>query len=142
VNEQRYPVPRASAAPKPTIGRIVLFRSRTGGYTVPAIITATTATLAPKGVEAFEASGGKKGVPPLSGPECVHLTVFTPGLPGQRAGADDFLEPPRSGLVGENVAGTYQEWDVSYDEPGDAQSVLVYNQQAPGTWRWPTRDGA
>ena len=37
---------------KPTIGRIVIFRSRTGDYDVPAIIAGTQDTLNPKNVEA------------------------------------------------------------------------------------------
>lgn len=38
-------------AMKPTIGRIVIYTSRTGDYEVPAIITATVDSLNPKGVE-------------------------------------------------------------------------------------------
>ena len=124
------PDPRTKIpAPQPGIGRIVHYRSRTGDYTVPAIITATVQTLAQKGVDAFTASEGARGVPPLSGDLRVHLTVFTPGLPGQRAGADDFQvesEFPRS----ENFSGCYQEWDVPLDDAAEGE-------QAPGTWRWP-----
>jgi hypothetical protein len=106
----------------PTIGRIVLYRSRTGDYTVPAIVTATVDTLNPKGVELGH-------VPALTGDQHVHLTVLTPGKPGKRRGADDFLvesEHPRS----ENVAGCYQEWDIAAGDPGD---------HGPGTWIWPPR---
>lgn len=115
--------------PIPTIGRIVIFRSRTGNYSVPAIITCTIITLAPKGVEVYEASGGEQGVPPLSGAAHVHLHVLTPGIPGQRADAQDFVvEGVRRS---ENVGGAYQEWDV----PRDPRE----GEQAPGTWRWPER---
>lgn len=106
-----------------TIGRIVVYRSRTGDYSVPAIITATTATLNAKGVELGH-------VPALSSDDHVHLTVFTPGRPGMRRGAQDFLvesEHARS----ENVAGCYQEWDIPHNEfPAD---------DVPGTWSWPHR---
>ena len=110
---------------RPTIGRIVIYRSRTGDYDVPAIVTATTDTLNPKGVEAGH-------IPPLTSPSHVHLTVFTAGKPGLRQGAEDFKvtsEQP----VSENVAGCYQEWDIPEDATRDAEVP-------PGTWRWPTRD--
>lgn len=103
---------------KPSIGRIGIYRSRTGDYDVPAIVTATTDTLSAKGVELGH-------VPPLSTEAHVHLTVFTPGKPGKRRGADDFLVEsthPRS----ENVAGCYQEWDIPCDDDG-----------SPGSWHWP-----
>ena len=113
------------------IGRVVIFRSRTGRYDVPAIVTATHESLNPDGVKAWEESGGKRGVPPLTGVNNVHLTVFTPGLPGQRGSADDF-EAVSEHPVQENVGGTYQEWDVPHDELRDAHVP-------PGTWRWPQR---
>lgn len=119
-----------TGGPAPTIGRIVIYRSRTGSYSVPAIVNATPESLNPEGVAAGH-------VPPL--PELgddgerrfpVHLTVFTPGRPGMRGGAGDFqVESPHG--RGENVAGCYQEWDIPFDS-GDGQ-------QAPGTWRWPQR---
>lgn len=109
---------------KPTIGRIVLYRSRTGSYTVPAIITATTDTLNPQGVEAGH-------VPGLSSVHHVHLTVFTPGKPGMRGGAGDFLTESEHGRS-ENVAGCYQEWDIPL--AGGAGEA-----QGPGTWQWPER---
>lgn len=107
-----------------TIGRVVIYRSRTGDYDVPAIVSATTDTLNPKGVELGH-------VPALSTPNHVHLTVLTPGKPGKRRDADDFLVESPHGR-GENVAGTYQEWDIGPAE-GD--------EPAPGTWRWPERVG-
>lgn len=104
---------------KPTIGRIVIYRSRTGDYSVPAIVTATQETLNLKGVELGH-------VPGLYSASHVHLTVFTPGKPGMRRGADDFKiesQHERS----ENVAGCYQEWDIPFDPNG----------QMPGSWSWP-----
>jgi hypothetical protein len=121
---------------RPSIGRVVIYRSRTGGYDVPAIITATTDTLASAGVEAWKATDGKAGVPPLSSPDHVHLTVFTPGIPGQRAGADDFLVESEHGR-GENVSGCYQEWDIP-QSPHQA-GELAPDASGAGTWRWPER---
>jgi hypothetical protein len=115
---------------KPTIGRIVIYRSRTGDYDVPAIVTATTETLNPKGVELGH-------VPDLSSEEHVHLTVLTPGRPGLRRDAEDFKVESEHGRS-ENVAGCYQEWDIpqQVDVPPEAIAVL---EPAPGTWRWPER---
>lgn len=110
-----------SAQPKPTIGRIVVYRSRTGSYDVPAVVNCTTATLNPEGV-------ARGYVPPLSSDEHVHLTVFTPGQSGLRSEAPDFLVEPVHGRD-ENHGGTYREWDIAYDADG-----------GPGTWRWPGRD--
>src|SRR5687768_13484282 len=106
------------------------------------MITATTASLNPAGVAAFEKSvqefiTERKGVPPLSSDTHVHLTVFTPGIPGQRATAGDFLVPPSTGIIGENVAGCYQEFDVPHDElPPDGKIVAgERSEPAAGTWR-------
>lgn len=115
---------------KPTIGRIVIYRSRTGDYDVPAIVTATSETLNRKGVEAGY-------VPDLASDQHVHLTVFTPGTPSLRGSATergDFKvvsEHP----VSENLAGCYQEWDIPQHAPPDGCDESV----APGTWRWPER---
>jgi hypothetical protein len=136
-----------------TLGRVVIYRSRTGRYDVPAIVTATTDTLDPQGVELYHATNCGKGVPPLddqvdsSDAQHVHLTVLTPGLPGFRAQglageADTELaerdradRPMPAQGYGENTGGTYQEWNVPYDNPplGGTRSP------EPGTWRWPTR---
>lgn len=103
----------------PTIGRIIIYRSRTGNYDVPAIINATQDTLYLPGVE-----GGY--VPDLDSPEHVHLTVFTPGKPGLRSQDDFKVESDEP--VSENVAGCYQEWNIPFGPQAD-----------PGTWRWPVR---
>jgi hypothetical protein len=118
------PDPGAPAPQRPTIGRVVIYRSRTGDYSVPAIITATTETLNAKGVELGH-------VPALDSDEHVHLTVLTPGKPGMRRGARDFLvdsEEP----ISENVSGCYQEWNIPLC-PASGK------QQAAGTWSWPDR---
>ncbi len=107
---------------KPTIGRIVHYRSRTGDYVVPAIVTATRDTLHRPNVEAGL-------IPDCSTDEHVHLTVFTPGPPGKRAAATDFLVESEHGRA-ENVGGLYQEWDIPKAPDGEL---------APGTWCWPPR---
>jgi hypothetical protein len=114
-----------SITPAPTIGRIVIYRSRTGDYDVPAIVNATQDTLNLEGVE-------KGYVPPLSDARHVHLTVLTPGVPGMRTQARDFkVESPYG--RSENVAGTYQEWDIP-------EHVAGYGDgPQPGSWRWPAR---
>lgn len=102
------------------IGRVVVYRSRTGNYDVPALVNCTQDSIFPRGVEAGY-------VPPLTEPHSVHLTVLTPGIPGKRTTADDFVAPSEH-PISENVAGCYQEWDIKYDESG-----------AAGTWSWPKR---
>lgn len=115
----------------PTICRMVVYRSRTGDYDVPAVINCTQDTLSEKGVEAGH-------VPALSSPDHVHLTVFTPGKPGMRRQPDAF-EPenlPEGGIeaLSENVSGCYQEWDIPF-----AGNETDGEEIAPGTWRWPVR---
>lgn len=127
---QQTPVPMG----KVTICRMVEYRSRTGNYTVPAVVNCTTQSIYQPGVEAGF-------VPPLSSPAHVHLTVFSPGMridAGTQPGSENFVvESSAKRLVNgewvpmpvsENVAGCYQEWDIPYDPDG-----------GPGTWRWPTR---
>lgn len=99
----------------PTIGDIVIYRSRTGDYETPAIVNCTTASIYQPGVDAGH-------VPPLSSNKHVHLTVFTPGKPGMRREAG--FETPHP--VSENVAGCYQEWDIPFDP----------HHKTPGSWRW------
>jgi hypothetical protein len=118
-----------------TIGRVVTYRSRTGDYDVPAIVNCTVDTLNEKGVEAYRESAGKRGVPPLSTANHVHLTVLTPGMPGQRADAEDFKVAGVA--VSENVAGCYQEWDIPFWQP--AEHDPENDAPMPGSWRWPQR---
>jgi hypothetical protein len=109
-----------------SICRMVEYRSRTGNYSVPAVVNCCVDSIYQPGVEAGF-------VPPLSSLENVHLTVFSPGRPGMRMTAgetpssDAFLVASQY-PVSENVSGCYQEWDIPYDSEG-----------GPGTWRWPTR---
>lgn len=103
-----------------TLGRIVVYRSRTGDYSVPAIIAATQDSLYRPNVEAGY-------IPDLSKPDNVHLTVFSPGPGGKRADAADFLVEPAHGRS-ENQGGTYTEYDISFSLDNE-----------PGTWSWPVR---
>lgn len=104
----------------PTLGRIVWYRSRTGNYTVPALVNCTVNSIYQPGVDAGF-------VPPLTDDLHVHLTVFSPGQIGKRVGADNFINKSKY-PVSENVSGCYQEWDIEYDELA-----------GPGTWCWPER---
>lgn len=107
-------------AQKPTIGRIVIYRSKTGDYDVPAIVNCTTETISQKGVELGH-------VPPLTSPAHVHLTVLTPGKPGTAREGNEPNPAQRSG--------TYQEWDI----PPVPVGAKLVDSVPPGTWRWPER---
>lgn len=119
---------------EPTIGRIVWYRSKTGRYSVPAMITATHDTLYPPSVE-----GGH--IPALSSDTHVHLHVLTPGLPGHRLPDTD----PSIGQA--NPGGYYQEhdvpfWDSHSNGPLDQRIMRVTgpgeeSEQPAGTWCWP-----
>lgn len=71
---------------RPTVGRIVHYRSRTGNYTLPAVVTCTSESLYDPGV-------ARGDLPPLTNELSIHLHVMTPG---------------------EKVS--YQEHDVQFDE--------------------------
>jgi hypothetical protein len=111
---------------QPTIGRIVIYRSRTGTYDLPAIITSTVETLFMENVE-------KGMIPGLSSPDHVHLTVFSPGPygPGKKASDAEFKSTSPHGR-NENQGGSYTEWDIEHAE------VEAGVEPRPGTWRWPT----
>lgn len=108
----------------PTIGRIVIYRSKTGDYVMPAIITATTETLYRPNVEAGH-------VPDLSSDMHVHLVVFTAGMPGHVAltTAENHPELADPSRRNHPYGGTYQEWDIPWN--ADAS--------AAGAWSWPIR---
>lgn len=107
-----------------TIGRIVSYRSKTGRYSVPAIITATQQTLYQPAVD-----GGH--IKPLSSETHVHLHVLTPGIPGERL-------PDTDPTIGQaNPGGYYQEHDVPFSEVVD--TTPGFSGQEPGTWAWPER---
>lgn len=102
------------------IGRIVIYRSKTGKYDLPAIVNATTATLDPEGVELGH-------VPQLDGPVNVHLTAFTCGKEGTS----------REGEVVNNEAagGSYQEFNI----PQFVSTGADGEEIPAGTWRFPER---
>lgn len=120
------------AMPGLKIGRIVWYRSRTGTYSMPAIVTATIDTLFQPNIDAGHIAG-------VSGPDCIHLTVFTPGKPGKRVTAEDFVvvsEHP----IAENVGGVYQEWDIPFWNPTSLNDATAPDSPQPaGTWTWPVR---
>jgi hypothetical protein len=136
---------------RPTIGRVVWYRSRTGLYSVPAIITATVDTLARGAVEAGI-------IPDLTDWQHVHLTVFSPGIPvigpnsAPGSGSETAYVLP-SGATSFNLAGTYQEWNVPFFDPGGlavscapdaADDNLIAGdppvlEQLAGSWTWPVR---
>lgn len=111
-----------------TVGRVVWYRSRTGKYTVPAIVVATHDSL-------FEGGVAAGFVPNITGEGNVHLVVFTPGKPGKRGAAEDFVARADA-PISENAGGVYQEWDVPPSEVGDVTPGDGC-KQAAGTWAWP-----
>lgn len=122
---------------RPAIGRIVWYRSKTGNYTLPAMITATVETLHRPNVEAGH-------VPDLDSPTHVHLTVNTCGIPGERA-AD--VDPTLGTGPSQPYGGSYPEWNVPYDEMGSTDDTYESvagggeddDRQQAGTWMWPLR---
>ena len=122
-----------AAADGVAIGRIVWYRSRTGNYSCPAMITATVETLYQPNVDAGYIAA-------LSSPEHVHLTVMTPGKPGKRATPEDF-EVVSEHPIQDNVGGLYQEFDIPF-WPLEVSAIGISSPdspQAPGTWTWPVR---
>ncbi len=73
-------------------------------------------------------------MPDLSSHTHVHLTVFTPGKPGKRRGADDF-EVESEFPLSENVSGCYQEWDIRWHPV--VVPTFAYESQPAATWAWP-----
>ena len=105
------------------MGRMVHYRSRSGSYSMPAVIAATRSDLNRDNVEAGY-------IPDIDDDESVHLVVFTAGTPGQRNPATD-AEIGKGAVAG---SGTLQEWNVPYwaeEFPGQ--------EQPAGTWTWPPR---
>lgn len=150
----------------PELGTVVFFRSRTGDYTMPAMVTARHDTLHPAGVE-----GGH--LPAITAKDRLHLTIFTPGLPPDvmptnpgividpdRDLGDRVVGPFEKGTELEGnqfvgmaqFGGTYAEYDIPWSAtattaPGpDAGGRFTDEQdqglttepgtQAPGTWAW------
>lgn len=118
---------------RPTLGRIVIYRSKTGTYSMPAIITATLDSLYQPNVDAGH-------VPALSSDQHVHLTVLTPGTPGERSAGT----PLELGRAHPPAGGSMQEWDIDEFEPhldaaGERFAAGDLSAQPAGTWAWPPR---
>lgn len=107
---------------KPKIARMVIYRSRTDRYSVPAIINTTMETLVREMVE-----GGY--IDPLDSVDHVHLTVLTGGRAGKRHPDTDPAIPQAP------PGGSYQEFNIPY---ADMNGNWHYDEQPPGTWAWPS----
>lgn len=107
-----------------TITRAVVYRSKTGKYDLPAVVTATVDTLDPAGVAAGH-------VPELTAANRVHLTVFTCGKQGTAREGNE--------VNNEAAGGSYQEFNIpQFVEPetgAEDEAVEI----VAGTWRWPKR---
>lgn len=117
-----------SMRPGLAICRDVVYRSKTGTWSVPAKIVATIDTLYKPNVEAGH-------VPPLSSDDHVHLVCFTPGLPGHVSDETKREHPELTVQV--HAPGIFQEHDVPFWQP--QSDAYAYDEQPPGTWTWPAR---
>lgn len=106
------------------IGRAVTYRSKTGSYDLPAVVTATIATLDPTGVELGH-------VPPLTAADHVHLTVFTCGKQGTSREGNP--------VNNEAAGGSYQEFDIPQFVVPELGAEDAAVEIPAGTWRWPER---
>lgn len=121
---------------KPTIGRIVIYRTdgRNGlVYDLPAIITCT------EGTHPGNYPDGQHNPLPVPLGDEVHLTVFTPGGVGAKVGSPARDPETSADFVGESVlvpgSGTYVELSV----PQYVEFVGDPAEPFPRTWRWPER---
>lgn len=78
----------------PPIGRAVIYR-HPRGYDLPAVVTATTDSLADFAT-LHHKPVGERHIRPLSGPEHVHLTVFTPATTSEH-GTEKARDIPYAG---------------------------------------------
>lgn len=98
----------------PSIGRTVIYR-HPRGYDLPAVVTATTDSLADFATLHHEPVG-ERHIRPLSGPEHVHLTVFTPATTSEH-GTEKARDIPQAGdLV---TGGTWRWAPHEYATIGD-----------------------
>lgn len=111
----------------PEVGQVVLYRSRTGRYTLPAIVTATASSIDHVGV----AMGN---VPPLTGRWHVHLQVFTPGPSG---GYQEHNVPPCAVLSSDLLPDG--EAVVALHDRQDGDDPAAVSGFTPGTWARPAR---
>lgn len=117
---------------KPTIGRIVIYRTdgRNGlVYDLPAIITCTRDTH-----PGDYPDGSHNPLPIPESDDHVHLTVFTPGGFGSTIGT---ARPTSEEFVGAVAftpgSGTYVEWNVPFNGDDSTADISV----GARTWRWP-----
>jgi hypothetical protein len=93
---------------KPSLGRIVHYRSKQGRQAIrAAIVTADVNSLDPSGVEAGD-------VPALTDDTHVHLWVFTPG-----------------------TSGGFPEFDVPRGVASTKGAEPHVGEIPPGSWCWP-----
>jgi hypothetical protein len=118
---------------KPTIGRIVIYRTdgRNGlAYDLPAIVTCTRDTH-----PGDYPDGSHNPLPVPDDDEHVHLTVFTPG--GFGTTVEEHAPTSDAEFVGAKSitpgSGSYVEWNVAFANVGDGDEI------PPRRWRWPTR---
>jgi hypothetical protein len=93
---------------KPTIGRIVHYRSNTGHYTMPAIVIATQETIWREGVE-------RGDIADITEPTRVHLECWTAGKNEHYQEFDvPYWEAPTGGFdLNDQPAGTWT-WPPRY----------------------------
>lgn len=106
------------------IARAVIYRSKTGSYDLPAVVTATVNTLDPQGVSLGH-------VPELTAANRVHLTVFTCG----KAGTSRDGNPVNNEAAG----GSYQEFNIPQFVVPELGAEDEAVEIVAGTWRWPER---
>lgn len=106
------------------IARAVIYRSKTGNYDLPAVVTATVATLDPEGVRLGH-------VPELDSPDRVHLTVFTCGKQGSSRDGNP--------VNNEAAGGSYQEFNIPQFVCEEVAREDEGQEPEPGSWRWPER---
>lgn len=130
-----FPDNRSQAVPeektpavKPTLCRAVLYRSKTGRYTLAADVIGVKSTLYQPGVDAGM-------VPELDSEMHVHLLVKTPGKPGGR------LPDTDPSIQSQPMGGTYVEYNIPFWDPTTEapSSRWVADDQPAGTWTWPPR---
>lgn len=109
-------------AAHPQIGDPVIFRPAVLDSDVPAIVTATLATLDPSDV-------ARGYVPSLASDQHVHLVVFTPIKAARRGrgGGSGFEIEAEHGYT-ESTSGVYQRWNVPPNPHGQSPPL-------PNSWR-------
>lgn len=131
--DQRHHVTPEEKTPvvKPTLCRAVLYRSKTGRYTLAADVIGTEQSLFQPGVDAGM-------VPSLDSDMHVHLLVKTPGKPGGR------LPDTDPSIAAVPMGGTYVEYNIPFWDPieataGNGRGNWELDDQPAGTWTWPPR---